>query len=47
MLQSIALFYLNLTLSVVLLGVFAVYSYTRHIPKKIKLLIEHIKQGYE
>ncbi len=29
------------------LGVYAVYPYTRHLPNKIKLLIEHIKQGYE
>ncbi|MCW8863468.1 MAG: LysR substrate-binding domain-containing protein [Colwellia sp.] len=29
------------------LGVYAVYSYTRHLPAKIRLLIEHIKQGYE
>ncbi len=29
------------------LGVYAVYPYTRHLPNKIKLLIEHIKQGYK
>jgi DNA-binding transcriptional LysR family regulator len=29
------------------LGVYAVYPYTKHLPTKIKLLIEHIKQGYE
>lgn len=29
------------------LGVYAVYSYTRHLPAKIRLLIEHIKKGYE
>lgn len=29
------------------LGVYAVYSYTRHLPAKIRLLIEHIKQGYQ
>ena len=29
------------------LGVYAVYPYTRHLPNKIKLLIEHIKEGYE
>ncbi|MFQ3265750.1 MAG: DNA-binding transcriptional LysR family regulator [Colwellia sp.] len=29
------------------LGVYAVYPYTRHLPNKIKKLIEHIKQGYE
>jgi len=29
------------------LGVYAIYPYTRHLPNKIKLLIEHIKQGYE
>jgi len=29
------------------LGVYAVYPYTRHLPKKIRMLIEHIKQGYE
>ena len=29
------------------LGVYAVYSYTRHLPAKIRLLIDHIKQGYQ
>jgi DNA-binding transcriptional LysR family regulator len=29
------------------LGVYAVYSYTRHLPEKIRLLIDHIKQGYQ
>lgn len=29
------------------LGVYAVYPFTKHLPNKIKLLIEHIKQGYE
>lgn len=29
------------------LGVYAVYPYTKHLPDKVKLLIEHIKQGYE
>ncbi len=29
------------------LGVYAVYPYTKHLPNKVKLLIEHIKQGYE
>ncbi|WOH38116.1 LysR family transcriptional regulator [Thalassotalea fonticola] len=29
------------------LGVYAVYPYTRYLPTKIRLLIEHIKQGYE
>lgn len=29
------------------LGVYAVYSYTRHLPAKIRLLIEHIKLGYQ
>jgi DNA-binding transcriptional LysR family regulator len=29
------------------LGVYAVYPYTKHLPAKVKLLIEHIKQGYE
>jgi DNA-binding transcriptional LysR family regulator len=29
------------------LGVYAIYPYTRHLPSKIKLLIEHIKQGYK
>ncbi len=29
------------------LGVYAVYPYTRHLPNKIKLLIEHIRKGYE
>ncbi|WAJ72484.1 LysR family transcriptional regulator [Catenovulum adriaticum] len=28
------------------LGVYAVYPYTKHPPKKIKMLIEHIKQRY-
>jgi DNA-binding transcriptional LysR family regulator len=29
------------------LGVYAVYPFTKHLPNKVKLLIEHIKQGYE
>ncbi len=29
------------------LGVYAVYPFTKHLPNKIKLLIDHIKQGYE
>jgi len=29
------------------LGVYAVYPFTKHLPNKIKLLIEHIKQGYQ
>ncbi|MFQ3192110.1 MAG: DNA-binding transcriptional LysR family regulator [Paraglaciecola sp.] len=29
------------------LGVYAIYPYTKHLPLKIKLLIDHIKQGYE
>ncbi|WP_033076133.1 LysR family transcriptional regulator [Thalassotalea sp. ND16A] len=29
------------------LGVYAVYPYTRYLPNKIRLLIEHIKQGYQ
>lgn len=29
------------------LGVYAVYPYTKHLPRKIKLLIDHIKLGYE
>ncbi len=29
------------------LGVYAVYPYTRHLPNKVSLLIEYIKQGYE
>jgi len=28
------------------LGVYAVYPFTKHLPNKVKLLIEHIKQGY-
>lgn len=29
------------------LGVYAVYPYTKHLPRKIKLLIDHIKLGYQ
>jgi len=29
------------------LGVYAVYPYTRYLPNKIRLLIEHIKNGYQ
>lgn len=29
------------------LGVYAVYPYTKYLPNKIRLLIEHIKKGYE
>lgn len=29
------------------LGVYAVYPFTKHLPNKVKLLIDHIKQGYE
>ncbi|MGO2293280.1 MAG: substrate binding domain-containing protein, partial [Pseudoalteromonas sp.] len=29
------------------LGVYAVYPFTKHLPYKVKLLIEHVKQGYE
>ena len=29
------------------LGVYAIYPYTKHLPLKVKLLIDHIKQGYE
>lgn len=29
------------------LGVYAVYPFTKHLPNKIKLLIDHIKDGYE
>ena len=29
------------------LGVYAVYPYTKHLPEKLKLLINHIKQAYQ
>ena len=29
------------------LGVYAVYPFTKHLPNKIKLLIDHIRAGYE
>lgn len=29
------------------LGVYAVYPYTKYLPKKLRLLIEHIKQAYQ
>ena len=29
------------------LGVYAVYPYTRHLPNKIRLLIDYIKTGYQ
>ena len=29
------------------LGVYAVYPFTKHLPNKVKLLIEHIRKGYE
>lgn len=29
------------------LGVYAIYPFTKHLPEKLKLLIEHIKQAYQ